>query len=326
MPSLSKTYDAALNQVAVIALPQRTHVQITGSDRASFLHNFCTQQIKTLAVGQGAEAFVTNIKGRILFHGVVYAGTDSLWFETEPGLAGALIAHLDRYLISEDVQLVDRTADLTQVYWSGPQAATNLASLLGETLPELTEPGQFVTDKGALVRRFSMGLAAGYSVVAPLETARELLVAAERAGLPLGTEALFELLRIEAGYPHSGVDITDDHLAQEASRTQRAIHFNKGCYLGQEPIARLDALGHVNRAFAGIETTEPTALPLGAEVFATIDASAVAGVLTSVTMHPITGRSLGLGVLKKALLVPNGPCYVGPSRIPGRVHIWEAPH
>ncbi len=326
MPITADLYQTALQNIVAIPLPERTQLEITGRDRATFLHNFCTNQIKTLPVDQGCEVFIPNIKGRILFHGLVFMGAESLWFETVPGQAAALIAHLDRYLISEDVQLVDRTHDLAQIYLTGAQAAEHLSAILGEPLTVNAEPGQVTTAGGSLVRRFAFGLGPGYSFVVPRDEQAGLLSVITQLGIPVASMELFEALRIEAGYPHSGIDLTEEHLAQEASRTRRAISFTKGCYLGQEPIARLDALGHVNKAFAGIETLESAPLAVGAEVFATPDATAAAGQLTSVAVHPLTGRTMGLGVLKKALLANGTPCFVGPQRVAARVKVWEQPH
>ena len=315
-------FQAALHGAAIFTLPGRTQIEITGADRASFLHNFCTNHIKGLAVGQGCEAFLVNIKGRILFSVLVYAGPDSLWIETEAGQSAALLAHLDRYIITEDVQLVDRTQELSQLDLCGERAEALIAQTLSVDWNSIPKPGQTVVN-GVMVRRHSFGPTPGVSLVgaaSEIAALHEQLVA---AGAVAGSTELWEALRIEAGTPRSGVDLTEDHLAQEANRTKLAINFNKGCYLGQEPIARIDALGHVNRLLCGVITDEPAQLPAGTEVFAKLDATAPSGTLTSTSVWPESGRAIGLGTIRRELAQEGAECFLGPDRIPARVRVWS---
>ncbi len=315
------TFHAALHHAAIFSLPGRTQIEITGADRASFLHNLCTNHIKGLAVGQGCEAFLVNIKGRILFSVLVFAGPESLWIETEAGQAAALLAHLDRYIITEDVQLVDRTQELSQIYISGVGAEGLVAQILSLDWNTIPQPGQSEVT-GVKVRRYSFGSASGVSIVGPqseLAVLHEKLLA---AGAVSGSPELWEALRIEAGTPQSGIDLTEDHLAQEANRTKLAIHFNKGCYLGQEPIARIDALGHVNRLQCGVVSDEPAQIAAGIEVFAKRDATAPSGTLTSTAVWPESGRAIGMGMLRRELAQDGTECFLGPDRIPARVRVW----
>lgn len=314
-------FHAALHHAAIFSLPGRTQIEITGADRASFLHNFCTNHIKGLAVGQGCEAFLLNIKGRILFSVMVYAGPDSLWIETEAGQTTALLAHLDRYIITEDVQLVDRTQELSQVYLSGEGAEALVAQALPVDMNSIPKPGQAIVN-GVMVRRHSIGPAPGVSLVGPSAEIVTLDKKLRAAGAVDGSPELLEALRIHEGTPRSGVDLTEDHLAQEADRTKLAINFNKGCYLGQEPIARIDALGHVNRLLCGVISDEPASLPAGTEVFAKRDATAPSGTLTSTAVWPENNLSVGLGMLRRELAQAGTECFLGPDRISARVRVW----
>ncbi len=316
-----RSLKSALEDVAMFSLTGRTQVEITGADRASFLHNFCTNHIKGLATGQGCEAFVTSIKGRILFHVLVYAGAESLWIETEPGYGPALIAHLDQYIITEDVQLADRTEEMEQLYLSGA-GVEGLLSRVFDTPVTLPANHSQILHAGVLVRHWGLGAALGVSLVvslAALDSWRSKLLAAGAVAAPA---ELFEALRIEAGFPKHGVDITEEHLAQEANRTKLAISFTKGCYLGQEPIARIDALGHVNRLLCGVTTAESAGFPAGSEVFTTRDTPTPAGTLTSAAVWPLTERGIGLGMLRREIARDGAECYVGPTRIPAHVRLW----
>ena len=100
-------YEALTRGVGLVDLQSRTQIELTGADRATFLNNFCTNAVRNLSSGRGCEAFVLNVKGHVLGHVFVYAGDNFHVIETVPGQAEALIAHFDRYLIREDVQLSD---------------------------------------------------------------------------------------------------------------------------------------------------------------------------------------------------------------------------
>jgi len=317
----SPAFQAALHRTAIFSLPGRSHLEITGADRASFLHNFCTNHIKGLAVGQGCEAIVTNIKGRILFYVLVFAGAESLWVETEPGQGAALLAHLDRYIITEDVQLVDHSATFGQLYLSGAGVEALLSQISGSDWGKAPPPSQQILD-GVMARRFSFGPVPGFSLVGPqseIVTWNAKLLAMGAIPAPL---ELFEALRIDAGFPRQGIDLSEDQLAQEANRTKLAISFTKGCYLGQEPIARIDALGHVNRLLCGVTSDDPAGIPAGTEVFAKRDATTPSGTLTSTAVWPETGRTIGLGLLRRELSQDGTECFLGLDRLPAHVRVW----
>jgi folate-binding Fe-S cluster repair protein YgfZ len=108
---LAAEYRALTQTWGLVDVSDRTRIELTGRDRASFLNGFCTNDIQRLEPGHGCEAFLTNLKGRTIGHVFVTCGHDSLVLETVPGQAETILAHLDRYLIREDVQLLDRTQD-----------------------------------------------------------------------------------------------------------------------------------------------------------------------------------------------------------------------
>ncbi len=124
----------------------------------------------------------------------------------------------------------------------------------------------------------------------------------QQAGLVQVGDAMFELIRIESGFPWYGRDLSDDHIAQEAARTEQAINFKKGCYLGQEPIARLDAMGHTNRELRAIQVAGHPAIAVGAEVRS---GETAIGALTSVATSSTFGDTVALGVLKVKQAAPG---------------------
>jgi folate-binding protein YgfZ len=122
-------------------------------------------------------------------------------------------------------------------------------------------------------------------------------------GVSPGGAAAFHACRIESGFPLYGLDLSDKNLAQEAARTERAISLTKGCYLGQEPIARLDALGHVNRELRALRlASEPAPEP--GDVVASDEGREI-GVVTSSATHPGEKRPIALGFLRSSHTKPD---------------------
>lgn len=288
--------EAQTNPVIVYDVGDRTQIEVAGVDRAKFLHGFCTNDIKSLQPGQGCEAFLTNIKGRVLAHVLVFAGTQSLWLETVPGQEAAIISHLDRYLIREDVQLIGRSEERGELFVTGTNAPQLL--MLDEGLPPCGSVAREAFGRALEIRRADILGPRGFLLSLPssaIESTRASLLA---VGCAAGTADEFETRRIEAGFPFYGRDITEDNLAQEAARTKQCISFTKGCYLGQEPIARLDAMGHTNRELRRIRF-ESGVKPTAGAVILAAESDDEVGVVTSVAPLPNAGdATVALGYLK----------------------------
>jgi tRNA-modifying protein YgfZ len=300
-------YQAARAGVAVIDLPAWTQIDVSGNDRVKFLHNFCTNDIRSLAIGRGCEAFITNVQGKVLAHVFVFADEFALHLIAVPGCAGPIIKHLSRYQISEDVTFEDRTSQSELILVAGPLAAKAIAACGNnvESLEDLqTCRGGPASHEAPIFRNDFLSVP-GYLVACHATEAavwRTQLVAA--GAVPAGHSAL-SALRIEAGFPLYGVDITDNNLAQEVGRTAQAISFAKGCYLGQEPIARIDALGHVNQQLRGLRLQASPLPPAGAAIVTAEDRSRKIGQVTSATFSYAAGAPIALGYLKRHYDTPD---------------------
>ena len=298
-------YAAARNESVLFALSDRTQIEITGADGAKFLHNFCTNDILGLEPGQGCEAFVTNVKGRVLGHVFVFVGEESIWLETVPDSENALISHLDRYIITEDVALHGRSAECGELFVSGPQATDLLGRLfVSDSLDTYAHVSVQVLQQPASVRRVDLLGQVGFL----LSRSRHLLadtwnILRDNGMRPAGTAA-FDALRIEAGTPLYGVDISDGNLAQEVARAKVAISFTKGCYQGQEPIARIDALGHVNRELRGLKLTTGPVPPSGSQVMAANDQKEI-GTVTSAALSYEDDNPVALAYLRSQFVTPG---------------------
>src|SRR5204863_2108138 len=119
-------YAAVTSGAGLVDFTARTQVELTGADRASFLHNLCTNSARDLTPGSGCEAFILNVKGHIVGHVFIFACSNSHIIETVPGQAEKLLAHFDRYLIREDVQLHDRSLQWAEALLPVPRAASVL--------------------------------------------------------------------------------------------------------------------------------------------------------------------------------------------------------
>jgi len=299
-------YRAATTAAALFDLTGRTHIELTGGDRATFLHNFCSNDIKKLAAGQGCEAFVTNIKGRVLGHVFVFATETSLWLDADPGCGNDLVAHLDKYLIVEDVEIHHRSDELEELLCVGPEAGGLLGELLNidaAGMPAYGVARAEVDGHPVQIRRTPWTGHPEWALVAPVVALPGLWDQLTGSGCQPAGALAFDALRIEAGTPRYGIDISEDNIAQEANRTERAISFTKGCYLGQEPIARLDALGHVNKLLCVLQVDSDQIPPAGATVMD--DAGNEIGRVTSAALSPGAGQAVALAIVKASHAKPE---------------------
>lgn len=289
-------YQALRRGFGYVELTDWSSVTLTGADRLAFLNNFCTNNVKQLQPGEQCEAFVTNVKGKVLAHVLVHARVDALVLITVPGQAEKVVAHLDRYVIREDVQLRDTTAERSYILISGGEGAG--AGLTHD-----------VWIRWSLLHTAVCGL-----LEATPDALPQVLEDLTRDGAVACSHVAFDALRIESGTPLFGVDFDDENLPQEVGRDELAISFTKGCYLGQETVARIDALGHVNQGIAGVRFN-------GAEIPAAklelTQADKSAGHVTSATFSPALGAPLALAMVRRQSQSPGtrldsaaGPCEV----------------
>jgi folate-binding protein YgfZ len=252
----------------------RGKIEIVGPDSASFLHNLCTNDVCNLPAGAGCEIFLTNAKAKVVAFGSLYHlpsqdQSDTFWLDLDPGAGENAIQHLSKFLISEQVEIVDRTTELSQFYLVGPKSRPIAAKVLGAKLKDLADWGCcMILGPGALTCqvRFHRRLAIDcFEIIFPAAGAATLQSQLMESGaVPAGSES-WETLRVEAGFPVYGIDIDENVLAPEVGRP--AISYAKGCYLGQETIVRIRDLGHVNRMLRGLKLSGGNVLVRGAKIF-----------------------------------------------------------
>ncbi|MDR3740861.1 MAG: folate-binding protein [Terracidiphilus sp.] len=284
-------------------------VAVRGEDRFRWLSGMVTNMVTDLPEHGGAWNLVLNAQGRIQGDLMVWRDGDQLEIELDASQAEKLLAHLDQFIIMDDVELVqlntDATTAETSVGLTGPKASE---VLVRAGLPALPEP---MTQTRVEWNGFDLRLERGYGALAEhyvIWVAQTGLVKLWRmlkavGASPVGCDAL-DALRIAEGIPVYGIDIAERDLPQETSQ-MRALHFSKGCYLGQEIVERIRSRGSVHRHLKQLELDGP--LPVaGTEL--TLGGAAM-GQITSAADLPLAAgaRRFALAMIRGEAEAKNEP-------------------
>ncbi|MBI3892599.1 MAG: aminomethyl transferase family protein, partial [Candidatus Wallbacteria bacterium] len=284
----------------------RGKVSVEGPDAREFLHGFVTNDIKGLAEDAACYAAILNLKGKMVADARVLGVDGKLLLDLEPGLAGAVAQHLDKYAIGVKVELKDVSEELGSIGLYGPEAPRVLGTFLGEEvgpLPETQVLDCAFDGEPLWIAGSDLAGEDGYDLIAARALMPALwgaLLAAGTGLRPVGTAAL-EILRVEAGVPRYGRDMDENTIPLEAG-LDHAISYTKGCYLGQEVIARISHQGHVNRKLTGFVLDRGVRPAPGTKLLA---ADRETGWLTTVVDSPALGRPVALGLARREYLEPG---------------------
>jgi tRNA-modifying protein YgfZ len=238
----------------------RGKLMLRGAEAADFLQGQVTNDVEGLAPGGGCYALLLTHKGKVRVDMRILRGPDWIWIDSPKGGLPVLDHMIRTYGIGRDIQAEDVTGERTILSVLGPRARESL----GVDVPE--QEHSFVeTDDGLYV-----ATDLGVDVIAPAGHSPE--------GIEIVSEAAAECLRVESGRPRLGIDFDSDTIPQEADLNERGVSFTKGCYVGQETVARLHYKGKPNRHLRGLRLSEPAArgdeLRLGERVVGSIGSSA----------------------------------------------------
>jgi aminomethyltransferase len=279
-------------------------VEVTGRDRASFLHALLSNEVKGLAPGQGCAATLLDIHGKVQAVLLVWALDDRILLITPPGRAPATLEALDHYLFSEKAVLEDATGSHAVLMLAGPEAMALAERLVGAGAPAAAwshVTGTFGATPVRVVRGGGETGEAEVWLVAPAAAGAELASAARAAGArPVGPAAL-ESLRIEAGTLRFPDDIGPHVLLPEVPFTH-LLSYTKGCYPGQEVVVRIRDRGHVNRHLRGLVLEGDVVPEAGSEVLA---GDAVVGAVTSATYSFGLDGPIALGLIRRQHAEPG---------------------
>ncbi len=287
-------YSALRESAAWLDLSRRGRLRATGEDRVRLLHALSSNHIQQLQTGQGCYAFFLNAQGRIQADAVIFAFGDALLIDTEPETRATLLAHIEKYIIADDVTVEDATDSTFELGLEGPRAEEVLraagARPPAEALWSWSAWGGWTV---ARTRR-------GFAIIGsgdPAATATAL----EAAGAVRATAESARAVRIELGQPRYGEDITDRNLPQETQQLD-GVHFSKGCYLGQEIVERVRARGGVHRFLEAFEIDTSVVPAAGTKIVA---GGREVGEITSAVFSPARGKVAALGYVRRNE-VPSG--------------------
>jgi folate-binding protein YgfZ len=296
-------------------------VAVQGRDRFRWLSGMVTNMVKELAPAAGAWNLVLNAQGRIQGDLMVWRDADDLELEIEAAQYDKILAHLNHFIIMDDVDLVPLEGEAIGV--TGPKAGQALTGLGLTVLNDpLTQAHAGWNGEQLVIRRGYGVLADHYTLWIAAGHAAALWEALAGAGAkPVGSAAL-EAFRIAEGIPAYGVDIAERDLPQETSQ-MRTLHFNKGCYLGQEIVERIRSRGNVHRHLRSLELDGP-APPSGTKL--TLDGVEV-GQTTSASELPLSGvsRMFALGMIRAEAEARNLPLSYQAGEVTGNARILASP-
>jgi folate-binding protein YgfZ len=315
-PESRTGYDAARRHAAVIDRSRHGRIVLSGKDRAVYLQGLLTNDIAALKPGEGCYAAYLTAQGRMITDLFVYELGDVILLCLPGDVKDAVLAKLDQFLFSEDVQLGDVTATFAAVAIVGPGAAAVVESVVevppGSAVADLVEHGNLRVRWGgqpALVLRVTDTGEPGYELLVEAAGRDRLLAALSDRGLAMVDEGTAEMLRIEAGVPVFHRDMDEETIPLEAGIESRAISQTKGCYVGQEVIVRVLHRGHgrvarrlVGLRFEGDEVPVPAAVTSeGREV----------GRVTSAAWSFALGCPIALAYVQRDLTEPGTSVTVG---------------
>ena len=322
-PDSSAPGDLACRTTAAWAdLAFRGTVRATGTAAAAFVDKFTTAAIGTLAPGVGVEGMFADVRGWVIALASILRTDDGLLIECDAAVAASLRDHLEHYHIREDVVLADATHDECSIAIVGPEAADWLVKRIGGAMP--AEPLRHRTARcggiDAAVVAVDWFGTGGFLIRVAHDDTKAVHDWLATEGLPRADADALDAMRIERRFPLAR-DIPEKTLPQELDRTARAISFTKGCYLGQETVARIDALGHVNRSLSLISVEGDDVPPPGGVVSCGGDG---VGTLTSSCWSPRFG-ACGLAIVHRRGLEPGAALSVSgrTARIVNRESIAE---
>ena len=321
--------DAPEREIAALAAGAAVHdlgwlraVRVKGEDRFRWLSGMVTNTVNDLPAQGGAWNLVLNAQGRIQGDLTVWRDDDHLSLEIAADQYEKLLGHFDRFIIMDDVEL-EPVEGITAIGLTGPKAGEILAKI---GIPPLAEP---LAQSKAAVNGLDLRVFRGYGALADhyaLWTAgesihilwRELVTAGAQ---PTGTASL-DAFRIAEGIPVYGIDIAERDLPQETGQ-MRALHFNKGCYLGQEIVERIRSRGSVHRHLRPLELDGPLAAP---QTELTLDGATVGAVTSSAELPlPAGSRRFALAMIRAEAEARNLPLAFATPEGPGTARIPAAP-
>jgi aminomethyltransferase len=300
---------AVRNFAGLAEMNTRGLIQVRGADRARWLNGMVSNEVEALKEGprgSGCYAALLTPKGRVVADLHILLRPDAFWLETLRSEVAQVLERLERYIIADDVELREISDDFEQLGLEGPEAMV-LLEAAADARVELAREAcvdLVIADIPVVVAAFGWTGEPAVQIFVPTgrgaAVARRLAQVAGGSRLMRVADEALEILRIEAGTPMLGFELDEEVLPDEA-RLEHAISIVKGCYTGQEIIARLRSRGHVNHLLVGLRFSTAAVPPRDTELF--VDGRRT-GEVTSACISPNAG-AIGLGYVRTVHAEPG---------------------
>jgi glycine cleavage system T protein len=290
----------------LIDLSSRGRIEVSGFEAVQFLNGLITNDVKALETGAWMRAAFPNVQGRLIGEARILRLADNRFlFDTEAATHGRVLKTLARFTLAGDFHVTDLTDEMALVSVQGARATEIIEATFGKMAAQVererVHTGQW-NNQSLHVIRATHTAEDGFDLFVSASVAVSLWDALTALGaLPVGFDAL-DILRIEAGVPHYGVDMDETNVVLEAVADD-AVSFTKGCYIGQEIIARIHWRGHVAKKLTGLSFDEQGETKRDDKI-RTMDGKEI-GRITSVTFSPRLNRLVALGYVKYDYLAPE---------------------
>ena len=306
--NVTAEYEAVRRAAGLLDLSHRGLLQFTGPDRLSFLQGMLSNDLRPLKTFDGQYATLLNQQGKVLADLRVLCALNSLYLDFRENLKDKIVAHLNRYLVADEVEIADRSGEYATLSLQGPNAEVLLRTISAATdLPMTMAHHAMINLEGAAVCvvRASYTGELGFDLIIPNAALESIAQRLTDSGKPLGVQWVGEdaqnLLRVEAGIPRYGIDFSEDNLLLEVG-LDHAVSFIKGCYLGQEVVERIRSRGHVNKRLCGLLLDGEAAAEAGDGI--QVDGKEI-GRVTSSVVSPRLKRPIALGYVNKEFWAPG---------------------
>jgi folate-binding protein YgfZ len=319
-----REYATVRRSVGGLDLCDRALLRFTGSDRTSYLQGMLSNDVKKLAPGEGIHAAILDVQGKLQADTRLLCLAEAFLLELWEPLRDKIVEHLNRYLVADDVEIADLTGAYTVISLQGPKSNLLLREIFPNAdlpIADLSHRSLRLGDSQIEAVSSSRTGEKGYDLLVPLTALGRVVAAIQERGRDyslgwVGTETQ-EILRVEAGIPRYGVDMDENNLLLEIG-LERAVSFQKGCYLGQEVVERIRSRGHVNKKLSGLLLQGEAPARRGSPVRA--DGKEI-GKVTSSVFSPAQKRPVALGYLQRDYWKPGTPVTIesAGSMIPATV-------
>lgn len=311
------------NSAGLIDLSSRGLIEVAGREAVMFLNGLITNDVKTLEDNTWMMVAFPNVQGRLLAFARVLKIGDKFLFDTESVTTEIILNNLSRFTLAGDFRVTDLSNEINVLSIQGAKAADIIRSVFGEEAANVKE-NEIVSIKDSFIIRAASIAEQGFDVFISAKDFEETKTSFLNTGAKLVGEEAYETLRIEAGIPRYGVDVNETTVVLETG-VDEAVSFTKGCYVGQEIIARIHFRGHVAKKLTGIQLEEEGTIKVEDKI-KTPDGAKEIGRVTSATFSPMLNKTIALGFVRYEHLANRTKILIASNEKESKAKVIDLPH